>query len=95
MQIRVETYEGHGGVEMLRRFHLDGREIEVIENLDQWHGYDHRYVKVKGADGNLYVLRYDDGNADWELIMFQSEESHGSVAHHPQRHSSRDSDGSI
>lgn len=34
MQVRVETYEGHGGVEMLRRFYLDGREIEVIKILD-------------------------------------------------------------
>ena len=95
MQIRVETYEGHGGVEMLRRFYLDGREIEVTANLDQWHGYDHRYVKVKGADGNLYVLRYDDGHADWDLIMFQSEESQALAAHYPPGHSSRDSDGSI
>ena len=75
MQVRVETYAGHGGVEMLRRFRLDGREIEVSDNLDQWHGHDHRYFKVKGADGNLYVLRHDEGRADWDLIMFQSAQS--------------------
>lgn len=81
MQVRVETYEGHGDVEMLRRFYLDGREIEVSDNLDQWHGYDHCYFKVKGADGNLYVLRHDEGRADWDLIMFQSEESQALAAH--------------
>ena len=75
MQVRVETYTGHGGVEMLRRFRLDGREIEVSDNLDQWHGPDHRYFKVKGDDGNLYVLRFDESRADWELIMFQSAQS--------------------
>jgi SOS response associated peptidase (SRAP) len=32
MQVWVETYAGHGGVEMPRRFRLGGREIEVIEN---------------------------------------------------------------
>ena len=37
MQVWVETYAGHGGVEMPRRFRLGGREIEVIENLDQWY----------------------------------------------------------
>jgi hypothetical protein len=75
MQVRVETYAGHGGVEMLRRFRLDGREIEVSDNLDQWHGPDHRYFKVKGDDDNLYVLRFDESRADWELIMFQSAQS--------------------
>ena len=54
---------------------IDGREIEVSSNLDQWHGADYRYFKVKDADGNLYVLRHDEGLADWDLIMFQSEEA--------------------
>lgn len=83
MQVRVETYEGHGGVEMLRRFHLDGREIKVSDNLDQWHGADYRYFKVKDEDGNVYVLRLDESEADWDLIMFQSEESQAFAAHPP------------
>jgi hypothetical protein len=73
MKVRVETYQGHGGVDMLRRLYFDGREIEVSSNLDQWHGADYRYFKVNDADGNLYILRHDEGLADWYLIMFQSE----------------------
>ena len=91
MQVRVETYEGHGGVDMLRRFYFDGREIEVSGNLDQWHGADYRYFKVKDADGNLYVLRYDEGLEDWDLIMFQTEEAQA-LAAHPSAHSSCDSE---
>lgn len=72
MQVRVETHTGHGGVESLRRFHLDGSKIEVSDNLDQWYGDDYRYFKVKGDDGNLYILRLDETCAEWELIMFQS-----------------------
>jgi hypothetical protein len=72
MQVRVETYSGYGGVEMLRRFWLDGREIEVSDNLDQWPGPDYRYFKVKDKDRNLYVLRLDESRGEWELIMFQS-----------------------
>ncbi len=53
MKVRVETYEGHGGVDMLRRLYFDGREIEVSSNLDQWHGADYHYVKVKDADAQL------------------------------------------
>jgi hypothetical protein len=71
MQIRVETYVGYGGVEMPRRFRLDEREIEVSDTLDQWPGHDYRYFKVRGDDGNLYVLRRDESRAEWELIMFQ------------------------
>ena len=60
MQVWVETYAGHGGVEMPRRFRLGGREIEVIENLDQWYGIQCRYFKVRGDDESVYILRFDE-----------------------------------
>jgi hypothetical protein len=72
MRVLVETSAGHGGVEMPRRFRLDGRKIEVTDNLDQWHGAQDRYFKLMGDDGNLYILRLDEKRAEWELIMFQS-----------------------
>ena len=75
MRIWVETYDGHGGVEMPRRFRLNAREIEVIDNLDQWHGPYDRYFKVKGDDGHLYILRLDESRKEWELTMFQSAQS--------------------
>jgi hypothetical protein len=92
MEVCVEICLGPGGVEMIRRFHLDGREIEVSDNLDQWHGADYRYFKVKGEDGNLYVLRLDESEGDWELIMFQSAESQALASHaHPHpRHDSKE-----
>jgi hypothetical protein len=36
MQVQVETYVDEGGAEKLRRFRLDGRVIEVNDNIDQW-----------------------------------------------------------
>jgi hypothetical protein len=72
MRIRVETYAGYGGVDMPRRFFFDERRIEVAENLDQWHGADYRYFKVKGDDGNIYILRVDDARSEWSLILFQT-----------------------
>ncbi len=72
MRVRVETYAGYGGVEMPRRFFFDERRIEVAENLDQWQGADYRYFKVKGDDGNLYILRVDDARGLWDLTLFQS-----------------------
>jgi hypothetical protein len=75
MQVQVETHSGYGGVEVPRRFRLDGREIEAVETLDQWSGRNDRYFKVRGADGSLYILRFDEIRAEWDLIMFQSPEA--------------------
>jgi hypothetical protein len=80
MQVWVETHTGHGNVEMPRRFRLDGREIEVADNLDQWHGAYDRFFKVRDKDGNLYILRLDEFHATWELIMFQSAQTETAAA---------------
>lgn len=72
MRVCVETCAGHGGVEMPRRLSFDDRSIEVIENLDQWHGTDYRYFKLKGDDGGLYILRVDDTRGEWDLVLFES-----------------------
>ena len=85
MQVQVETQSGYGGVEVPRRFRLDGREIEAVETLDQWSGRNDRYFKVRGADGSLYILRFDEIRAEWELIMFQSPEAQAAFGPAPRR----------
>ena len=77
MQIRVELFVDEDGVEKLRRFWLDGREIDVANNIDQWHGADHRYFKVGDSDSNVYILRLNEARADWELTMYQRTQSPG------------------
>jgi hypothetical protein len=79
MQIRVETYVEEDGVEKLRRFRFDSREIEVAENVDQWHGADYRYFTVRASDGTAYILRLNDLQADWELTMCQRAAVHCSL----------------
>jgi hypothetical protein len=71
MQVSVETQVDDRGIETLRRFRLDGRDIEVTANIDQWHGADHRYFKVSGGNGDIYILRVDDVQGEWELTMYQ------------------------
>jgi len=71
MQVQVETYVDKGDVEKLRRFYLDGREIRVAENIDQWHGADYRYFKVRGSDGNVYILHLNEIPTEWALTMYQ------------------------
>jgi hypothetical protein len=68
MQVQVETYVDERGAEKLRRFRLDSRVVEVADNIDQWHGADYRYVKVRGSDGNVYILRHNEVRVEWELM---------------------------
>ena len=77
MQVQVETYVDEGGAEKVRRFRLDSRVVEVADNIDQWYGADYRYVKVKGSDGNVYILRHNEIRAEWELTMYERSQSQG------------------
>lgn len=71
LAIRVECYSGYRGEETPQRFHLGSRAVDVVEVLDRWLAPDHRYFKVRGADGNIYILRHDVASESWELTMFQ------------------------
>jgi hypothetical protein len=44
MQVQVERRPGHLGGEMPVPFRLGGREIEIVENVDQWYGPDYCFV---------------------------------------------------
>ena len=39
--------------------------------LDQWYGPGYQYIKARGTDGGLYILRFDEAQAEWELTMFK------------------------
>ncbi|MCH7887955.1 MAG: hypothetical protein IIA00_01610 [Proteobacteria bacterium] len=70
MIIRVECYAGHRGEETPRRFFLGARPVEVVDVIDRWLAPDHRYFRVGGDDGAVYILRHDVGSERWELTMF-------------------------
>ena len=55
---------------MPRRLHFGGHQVDVL-TLDQWYGPDYRYIKARGTDGGLYILRFDEAQAEWELTMFK------------------------
>ena len=71
MRIQVESDTSDRGIEKLTRIRLDGRIIEIVETIDRWPGRDYDYFKVKGDDGNLYILRRDEARDSWELTMFK------------------------
>jgi hypothetical protein len=70
--IRVDCYAGHRGEQTPRRFHLGTRCVEVARVVDQWLAPDHRYFKVEGADGAVYILRHDTATERWALVMYDS-----------------------
>lgn len=70
--IRVECYAGHRGEEAPRRFFLGERKIEVMEIVDRWLDPAHRYFKVRGDDGGVYILRHDVLKDYWGMTLFDS-----------------------
>lgn len=71
VMVRVECRPGHGGEEVPRAFFVGSRRIDVAEVLDGWPGRDHRYFKVRGSDGGLYILRHDTPSGEWEITLFE------------------------
>ena len=65
--VQVECYAGYRGEETPRRLHLGQQCIEIVKVLDRWLAPDHRYFKVLGEDGHVYILRHDAETLHWEL----------------------------
>jgi hypothetical protein len=72
LMIRVECYAGYRGEQTPVRFYLGEREVQVLEVLDRWLAPDHRYFKVNGDDGGVYIIRFDVPAGEWELTMFSA-----------------------
>jgi hypothetical protein len=74
----VECYAGYRGDETPVRFRRDGASIEVEEILDRWLAPDHRYFKVRTADG-VYILRHNVTSGAWEMTFFERRSSERST----------------
>jgi hypothetical protein len=73
LTIGVECYAGHRGEQTPRTLILGERRIAVAEVIDAWLAPDHRYFKLKGIDGNTYLVRHDEQSNSWELTMFRAD----------------------
>ena len=70
--IRVDCYCGYRGEQTPRRFWIAARCVEIVQVLDCWLAPDHRYFKVLGDDGDIYILRHDPYGHTWELRFFSN-----------------------
>jgi hypothetical protein len=72
LTIGVECYAGHRGEQTPRTLILRDGRIAVAEVLDAWLAPDHRYFKLRGTDGDTYLVRHDGRSDTWELTMFRA-----------------------
>lgn len=75
----VECYAGYRGEETPRRVSLGAQWIEVVEVLDRWLDPEHRYFKLLGDDGALYMLRHDAKTDAWESTLYRRAEAASGV----------------
>lgn len=75
LSIGVECYSGHRGEETPRAILLGDRRVVVVGIIDQWLAPDHRYFKLRGEDGDIYLVRHDAASGNWELTMFERNHS--------------------
>jgi len=71
LRIGIECYAGYKGEQTPRAIVLGDRRITVVDVLDQWLAPDHRYFKLRGNDGDEYIVRQDVVSGDWTLTMFR------------------------
>jgi hypothetical protein len=70
VKVRVECYSGHKADERPVRFCLGERRIQVEAVADRWYGEDWDYFKVRGDDGNEYILKHLRSEDEWEITLF-------------------------
>lgn len=72
-EIRVECYAGYRADERPVRFFRGDQTLEIVLIDDRWYSPGATYFRVRASDGNLYVLRHDEGQDLWTLDAFLSE----------------------
>lgn len=68
IRIQIESNSDMRGA--AQSFYRGERRVDIIEIIDQWYGPGYRYIKVRGHDNAVYILRLDEVNQQCELTMF-------------------------
>jgi len=71
MRIKVVSYSGYMGEECPRAFIIGDKGVDVVDILERWKGQRigersvKRFFKVRGDDGRVYTLCYDEEEKEW------------------------------
>lgn len=78
MRVEVRTTSpGPAGELVPRSIGFGPRDVGVTAVLDRWPGDGYCYVKVKGDDGSVYILRHDEAEDAWRLTLFERADAEG------------------
>jgi hypothetical protein len=72
-KVGVVAHSGYRGEEAPREIILHDKTIEVVEILSRWIGEGSenrtiiRFFKVKGSDGSIHEIYYDEKKMEWFL----------------------------
>ena len=56
-----------------RRIGFAGAMQDVVEILDEWPGHDHPYFRVRTADNARFLVRLNEIDQTWSLVLFEAE----------------------
>jgi hypothetical protein len=71
VRLEVECYAGYRAEETPRALRFADRRVQVVEVIDRWLAPEHRYFKLRGDDGAIYLVRYDAEQDEWELTLYE------------------------
>jgi hypothetical protein len=67
--VHVEAYAGYKSEETPRAFTYEGVRHEVRDIIARWYTETHACFRIRTSDGHRFVLRYDQNEQVWELVM--------------------------
>ena len=71
MRVIVRTYSGYRADERPESLTIGSTTVRVREVLDRWYGPDHSYFKLACENGVTYVVRHDESEDEWELVVME------------------------
>jgi hypothetical protein len=71
-EVRVECYSGQRADERPLRFSVGERAYKVERLDDKWYSPGATFFRVLADDGNVYVLRHDEGADTWTIEAFRA-----------------------
>ena len=75
MALRVESSPGASGELEPSVVWFGARRVAVRAIVDRWFAPATRWIRIDGDDDQLYVVRHDEVNGEWELAALTRREA--------------------
>lgn len=72
--IKVDCCAGYSVDKGPAEFSLMDQPYKVEEIIDRWYGKGAVYFKVRANDQNIYLLKHDEHQSQWDLVFYQNPE---------------------